>query len=225
MKLTNTLSRGALFLVVIVTIGLLIMAVAAAGAVILDRQADGLWAKRYARAFPLPAARVQGSFVLYRDVLHRWEAVDRFLDMRPIDAPPGQEIRPRTELREEAYEQLIREVYIKSLAKQENFTVPAQVLEANIQALLDQASSTLREVGIASSTVITPPTVEDMNTYLLGAFGWTFDQFRDQVILPALREEGLAQIILTKNGVSSTEWQAQIDRFLQSDKVRRYLKF
>lgn len=213
-----------LITVAVACVGFLV-GVAAVGAQVLQRQSDGPWTKRYLAIIPLPAAVVNGEFVLYRDVLDRWATVDRFLDMRPIEAPEGQVIRPRNELRQEAYEQLIREAYIRSLAEQESFIVPQQVINANIQNLLDQASSTLREVGMSSSTVDISPTTEEMNTYLLATFGWTFDEFRDRVLVPALREDGLSKIAATKGGTTVQEWQASVDAFLKSDKVRRYLRF
>ncbi len=199
--------------------------VVAAGARILQVQSDGLWTKRYVAVIPLPAARVHGEVVLYRDVLDRWETVDRFLEMRPLDTPEGQTVRPRHELRKEAYEQLIREAYIQALAKEESFTVTQQVIDTNVQNLLDQASSTLRETGSVSSTRNTPPTTEEMNAYLMATFGWTFDQFRDRILIPALREDGLSRLYSVKNGTTVQEWQAEVEAFIASDKVRRYLKF
>lgn len=203
----------------------LLVGVAAVGAQILQRQSDGPWTRRYVSVIPLPAARVNGEVVLYRDVLDRWATIDRFLETRPIEPPEGQVIRPRNELRREAYEQLIRETYMHSLAKQESFSVPQQVIDANIQNLLSQASSTLRELGISSSTMDTPPTTGEMDAYLSATFGWTFNQFRDRVLIPALREDGLSKIMVTKTGKTVEEWQAEVDAFLISEKVRRYLRF
>lgn len=225
MAFLNYIPRKVLILSLVIDAMLLTVGIAAFGAQILRQQTSGPWTKRYVALIPLPAARVNGTFLLYRDVLERWETVDRFLEMRVLDAPQGQEVRPRHELRREAYEQLIRETYIQSLAKEESFTVPERVIEGNIHNLLNQASSTLREVGIATSTVNTPPTTEEMNTYLLATFGWTFEQFRDRVLIPALREDGLSQLMVTKTGTTIQEWRASVDTFLASDKVRRYLRF
>lgn len=225
MSFLKLIPRNMLLVAVTMVVVVFLVGVAAVGAHVLQQQSDGPWTKRYLAIVPLPAAHVNGKFVLYRDVLDRWETVDRFLDMRALDTPQGQEIRPRVELRREAYEQLIRETYIESLAKQESFTVPQQVIENNIQHLLSQASSTLHEIGGTSSTLDTPPTTEEMNTYLLATFGWTFDQFRDRVLVPALREDGLSKIVTAKSGKTIEEWQASVDEFLKSDKVRRYLRF
>lgn len=225
MTFLRAIPRAMLRVVVGACLFLFCMGIVGIGAVILNQQSDGVWARRYVAVIPLPAARVNGTFVLYRDVLDRWETIDRFLAARPIDAPNGQEIRPRAALRKEAYEQLIREAYIRSLAKQEAFTVSQRIIDTNIENLLNQASSTIRSLGTASSTVDGAPTIDEMNEYLVTTFGWTFDQFRDRVIVPALREEGVAKILLTKTGSTMEEWQAEVDAFLASKKVRRYLVF
>ena len=224
MSVFQAVPRSLLRVAVGMMVGMVLAAFFATGALILDRQATGPWATRYAETIPLPAARVGKRFVLYRDVMQRWETVDRFLAIEEGRAPAGQVLRTRTELRQEAYEQLIRETHLAALAEEQAFTVPPEVIEANIQHLLAQASTTVGVVeGAAQEASV--PTVQELSDYLLATFGWTFDEFRERILVPALREEGLAQRMMTTNGTALDAWRADVDTFLRSEQVKRYLQF
>lgn len=223
MSVFQAVPRALLRVAVGMMVGVALAVFFATGALILDRQATGPWATRYAELVPLPAARVGKRFVLYRDVVDRWETVDRFLALEEARLVNGQLLRTRTELRQEAYEQLIRETHLAVLAEEQAFTIPPGVIEANVQNLLAQASTTVGVVDGSPQASI--PTVQELSDYLLATFGWTFDEFQARILVPALREEGLAQQMMAAKGTTLEAWRADVDTFLRSEQVKRYLRF
>ncbi len=177
---------------------------------ILQRQSTSRLARRFVGIVPVPAASVDGTWVLYRDVLTRWEDIDRSLAIATPVA--GQQPRSVAELRQEAYEQLIRETYLRRQAEKERFTLSETIVQQNLERVL---------LGGATST---PELLAQATQDLADHVGWTIDTFRDRIIRPATLEEALA-LRAEVTGMTREAWLQQVQTFLGSGSVKRYLKF
>lgn len=182
----------------------------ATSAIILREQSTSVWARRFVRVIPVPAANVEGRFVLYRDLLPHWDAIDSYLKNVPIQNNQGQLLASRQELRQEAYEQLIRQRVIVRHAKEVDFIFDESAVEANMQALLvapDGTTSTREQVAAMIEAEI----------------GWTIDQYRDWLVRPAVFEQGVRETIWATS--TQEEWDARVDSWTKTEGVRRFLKF
>lgn len=177
---------------------------------ILQRQSTSALARRFVGVVPVPAASVGGSWVLYRDVLDRWDDIDHSLAV--ATPPAGQQPRPLAELRQEAYERLIRETYLKREAENERFTLSEAIVQQNLERVL-----------LAGATS-TPELLERVAQDLADHAGWTIDTFRDRIIRPATLEEALA-LRAEVGGMTREAWLQQVQAFLGSGNVKRYLTF
>lgn len=174
---------------------------------ILRSQSTTPFARKFTAMIPVPAARVNGSFLLYREVIARWDTVDTFVKNAPTLAPD--QIIPDLEtLRQQTFEQNIREVYLQAEAKNEKFSLADAALDQNVDRFIARASSTKAE----------------FETYLRENYELSLQQFRDRIIGPATLEQALFQRAAI-GGVTEDVWRTQVKDALKSGKVVRYLRF
>ena len=198
---------GCALALAVVLFGLFVLSLT--GLSLLRTRAQSRFAEMYANVIPLPAARVPGGWVLYRDVLDRWKRVDAFRDrVASLPSPEGQTLRSREELQKEAYEQLIRERFVEVLAEEDHFILTKTYLDTTFESLLlRQTSST--DIGEAIRLFET-------------ATGVASSVYKDTVIRPALLETALkarAEIA----GIMPLDWQKQLEERLHSKDVARFL--
>ncbi len=198
------------FLIALSALAAVLLVIVGISVSILQRQSVSRFARRFVGIVPVPAASVDGHWVLYRDVLARWEDIDRSL--ANATPPAGQQPRPLAELRQEAYEQLIRETYLKDQAGKERFTLSEAVVQQNLERVL-----------LAGATS-TPELLEQAAQELADHVGWSLDTFRDRIIRPATLEEALV-LRAEVTGMSRADWLQQVQAFLGSGSVKRYLRF
>jgi hypothetical protein len=185
----------------------LVLSVAAISVNILRTQSTTSFARGFVRVFPIPAARVNGGLLAYRDVLKRWDTLDSFLK-NPPQLEPGQVIPDRDVLRQQVYEIMIRETYLRRQAEKDSFALSDVNVDQNTEQLIQMSSSTKA----------------DFERNLKEMYGLTLQEFRDTIVRPATLEEGLAKRA-ELNGTSVEDWRKQIKDGLKSDQVKRYLKF
>lgn len=211
-----------------VLVGLLV--VVGLGVLILrERRMDG-WARTYARVLPLPVASIEGEWVLYRDVLPRWDKIEAFYTRQAaLPLPEGQSPptpADRAALQQEVYEQLLRERLLQIRAEQDAFRLSSDVVNAQMDALLARSEAS------ASSTepvVLTPEQLaqkrQEFTEELDRLTGWTYQEYLDWVLHPALLEEGLARRAEIA-GQSLDLWKTSFEAALANpDIVRKYLDF
>lgn len=176
---------------------------------ILRTQNTSSFARTFVRVIPVPAARANGRFVWYRDVIVRWDAADQALATAPPPAPTDDYVLPSRETsHRRAYEQAIRDAYFYAQAEKEDFTVPDAAVQMNIDRLVVQASSTRQEI----------------EQYLQHTMGWSLQEYGERVVRPATLEEALFQRAVAANASTTADlWRAQTALALQGDKVVRYL--
>lgn len=192
---------------VVAVLAVLILSVAAISVSILRSQSTTPFARGFIRVIPVPAARVNGGYLAYSDVVKRWDTLDSFLK-NPPPLEPGQTIPDREILRQQVYEIMIRETYLRRQAEEEKFSLSDANVDQNTQQLIEMSSSTKA----------------DFEENLQKMYGLTLQEFRDTIVRPATLEEGLAKRA-ELNGTSVDEWRQQIKNGLKSEQVKRYLKF
>ena len=179
---------------------------------ILQQQSTSVWTERFVRVVPLPAAFVDGRAVMYRDLLPRWRAIDTYLEGSPEPTDPNLIPRARQALRQEVYEGLIREKVLAREAARQQFVFAESAVEANMERLLtapDGTTSTREQVAAAI----------ELQT------GWTWEQYRDWLVRPAVFEQGFQQFVMTAASSTQAEWDQRVSAWISAERVRRFLRF
>lgn len=221
-RLVGVISVSTILVGLLVVVGMGVM-------ILQERRMDG-WARTYAHLLPLPAASIEGEWVLYRELLPRWEKIDQFYARQAeLPLPEGQTpptAADRVALQQEVYEQLLRERLLRVRAEQDAFSLSSEVVNAQMDALLARSEES------ASSTepvVLTPEQLaqkrQEFTAELDRLTGWTYQEYLDWVLHPALLEEGLARRAEIA-GQSLDLWKTSFDEALANPKVvRKYLDF
>lgn len=227
MKWPNLSSKQRLLLIIVGTVLLLgVLALVLLGRSILQNKRTDSLAKTYSQVFPLTIARVEGESIRYREVLPRWEAIDVFLTKQAAQIPEGATVQSQETLREEAYEHLLRERYLEEKAARDSFVLRDEVIEQQMSALLaradQQASSTTSTVMLTNEEFLQRKSEFSQE---LEKIGWTYEQYVNWVVRPALLETALQQRAEVA-GESAEVWKTQFEADLQSEEhIKRYLKF
>ena len=191
-----------------------ILVLAAVSWSILQRQGTSPAARRFVAVIPVPAARVEGETLLYRDLLPHWDAVETMMAER--SDPPEVAAPIRRQARAEAYDQPIRQAYLRNQAERERVQLPETAVESNLQGLL-----ALQVPGTSSTEPIAPA---DADRFLRETVGWSLEEFRDRIVRPATLEEALARRA-EAGGIARADWARQLEEALHGSAVRRFLRF
>ncbi len=231
MKLPSVTVKQRLGLFAIAGLLLLtVLCVVIAGMNILEHRRMGGWARAYARVLPLPIASIEGEWVLYRDVLPRWDKIETFYARQALSSVQSAQSMPTVEdraaLQKEVYDQLLRERLLARRAEQDAFRLADDVVSSQMDALLARSEET------ASSTepvVLSPDQLaqkrQEFREELDRMTGWTYDEYLAWVLRPALLEEGLARRAEIA-GQSLDMWKADFEQTLADpERVKRYLDF
>jgi len=198
----------ALFVGLIVFIGIL------AGAGLLVYQVYGKidesgTVRTLARVFSLPAARVGSRTVTYDSFLNTRGAVKRFINS---DAGKQANVNmpPESELNKNILERLVRIAIVQEIADSKKITVSDDDVRAVFSDVVKAAASS------------TTPNVAD---YLFKNYGWNEDEFRQQVLRPALLEQKVSVEIAKENQGDAQALENEITARRQKSDVVLYLKF
>lgn len=161
-----------------------------------------------ARAFPIPAAKVGKRVILYRDYLTQRETLKRFL-ASPAAVQQQMNVPLDAALEKNILEKLVTQKAMEELAEQKAVTVNDEELRAYFADVLTAVSSTTPDVGL----------------YLYQNFGWNEEDFRQQVLRPALLEQKLGQQMAVEQNGDAQALAAYLDQRLKKSDVVRYLKF
>ncbi len=171
------------------------------------KQADGSSARIMAKTFALPAAYVGKRSVTYTRFLETRDAVERF-----INSEAGQEVGAtmpsENELGQNIMEQLIRQKMVEEFADQNQVTVSKEEIDQIFEQIVAEAA--------AQNTT-------DIAKYLLDNYGWSEQDFRDNVLKPAVMEQKVSAAMAEGGDMYALE-NALINR-RQSEDVVVYLKF
>ncbi|MDD5438225.1 MAG: SurA N-terminal domain-containing protein [Patescibacteria group bacterium] len=173
------------------------------------KQNDAGVTRLVAKAFNMPAAKVGNATVSYAEFLSVRDAIRKF-----TASEAGKQVEavlpPDKELNQNILERLIRQELTKQLADQKKITVADEDLNTIFQDVVKVAASS---------------TTPDVNQYLLSNYGWNENDFREQVLRPALLEQKLA---ISMAGGDQTKQNAMEDELVAmraKPEVVVYLKF
>jgi len=202
--------RKLVMTVVLIAAGVVVVLGAAVGftyAVYIARS-ENVVVRAIADVLPIPAAKVGTHAILYREYLKTYDTVKTFVNSKaakdqklnvPIDA----------NLAKSTLEKLIYQEALSELAEQKKVTVTDEELRAFFTDVVSAASSTTPDVGV----------------YLLDNFGWNEEDFRQNVLRPALLEQKLGTEMMNENGGDSTALATYMTKRLSDPDVVRYLRF
>lgn len=129
-----------------------------------------------AKILHLPAARVGMRTVAYSDFLSTRDAIVKF-----INSEAGKEVQatmpPDKVLNDNIMERLIRQEMIQEMADQKNLVVSDSDVDAVFSDVVKAAASS---------------TTPDVSQYLRDNYGWSEQDFRQNVLRPALLEQKLS---------------------------------
>lgn len=173
---------------------------------VYTKRGEGPLVRRIARL--LPAARVGPETISYEKFLQTRDTLRIYLNSDA--AKEAQLARPVTaEVEKQALDQLLREAAEKELAKERNVTVPDEDVRASFAQIVLSTSSTIPNVA----------------QYLLDSYKWTEEQFRQNVVRPAILEERLAATFSSSTDEQFAMMEGWLAERLAKPDVKKYLKF
>lgn len=155
----------------------------------------------------IPAAKVGKEYVPYTAYLKHLDALRVFL-AGPYAASSGFSGTLTADLKKQTLDQAIRISMVKQMAAERHFVVT--------NSDVDQAYDEL----IARNTSTTPG---DFHTYLHDSFNWTEQDFKDNVVRPAITEDGLRSQAAKTNDNDPTVFDKDLQDRLDKD-VRLRIK-
>lgn len=163
--------------------------------------------RKLSQALPIPAAKIGSRRLYYRDFLKARDTMRVFIKS---DAAKDQGLNSNMDqtLESNIIEKMLTQAALEELAAKNNVSVSDEELRGNFAEVVAAASSTTPDIGL----------------YLLQNFGWTEEDFRQQILKPAMLEQRLFTI-LQKEDPSEEALRNKIVARLKEGDVVRYLKF
>jgi hypothetical protein len=196
--------------ILFVVLGVLILLsglVAYTAYAVYSKANDNVYTRLVGRA--LPVAKVGSKTVSYYKFLTMRDAINKFINGEAGKAA-GVTAPPENELNKNIVDRLARILVLQELGQQKNVSIS----DDDVRAVFADV------VKVAASS--TTPNVAD---YLYKNYGWNEEDFRQEVLRPALLEQKLAiELAKEKNGDMTALETAITDRLSKSDVVF-YIKF
>jgi len=191
-------------LLVIVLVG----GVVAAGAAMYVGRSDGPIVHAIIRTVPVPAARVGEHTILYSEYLEELDTMRTFLASEAAKEQ-GIEISFDATLEENIYEKLVNAAALEDVAQRYEISVTDVELLGFFDEVAQAASSTQTDIG----------------TYLLETYGWNEEEFRQNVLRPALLEQKISAQLAATDPNNPDALALLISQRLSEDDVKRYVRF
>ncbi len=157
----------------------------------------------------LPAAKVNGDKISYGDVLRTRDTLKTYLNSDAAKAQGfAQELTPDLE-KKATVERLIRDHIVEGLAREKKVELSSADVQAEYEKMILAASSTMPNVG----------------EFLSKSFGWNEDDFRQNVVRPALLENRVAMTYGTSTEEQITKFQVDVQDRMKADSIKIYLKY
>lgn len=167
---------------------------------------DRPWVRTLVNTLPVPAARIRGAVVPYKDYLVQQDAARKFLTSEAATLPTTDGTTlPKTldtQANQAILDQLIRAVAVAQLAQ-----------EASIQ-LTDQDVNRSFDDLVARAGTSTSP--GEIDAYLQDTFGWTSTDFKNRVVRPATLETAVRQDAYADD---DAKFQSALNEKVQQAKV------
>lgn len=159
-------------------------------------------------ALPIPAAKLGDRTIYYRDYVKSRDTLRVFL-ASPAAKEQNLSLTLDAALESNVLEKLIHEAALEELAANRNISVGDEELRAFFADVIASASSTTPDVGL----------------YLLQNFGWNEEDFRQNVLKPALLEQKLGVELANASEGDPNALAIYLEERLQRKDVVRYLRF
>lgn len=172
------------------------------------KHSENVVVRQLSNWLPIPAAKVGDTTLLYRDFLKARVTLKTFLKSEAAkkQGMPGE---LDAALEGNILEKMIAEAALEELAATKNVTVSEEELRAKFADIITAVSSTTPDVGL----------------YLLQNFGWNEEDFRQEVLRPALLEQQLAIIMAGESSDDPNALGVYMEGRMKAADVVRYLKF
>lgn len=170
---------------------------------------DSSIVRSVAGLFGLPAAKIGSKQVTYTRFLMTRDAVKRFVNSE-AGKEVGATMPPDPVLNKNILERLVRQEMIQEIADQKKITVAD-----------DDVKAIFADVVKAAASSTTP----DVSQYLWNNYGWNEDNFRQEVLRPALLEQKLANQLATEKQGDQNALETELTARSSKPDVVYYLKF
>lgn len=154
----------------------LLLVVAGSGIVVYQiyfKAVDSGATRWVARTLNLPAARVGKRTVSYRSYTDTLDAVKKFI-ASDAGKSVGSNMPPESALKQNIMDRLVRQDMVQELADEKNITVSDDDVRKVFADVVRSAASS---------------SIPDVAQYLYQNYGWNEEQFRQNVLRPALLEQ------------------------------------
>lgn len=175
---------------------------------IFVKRSDAGYVRSISSALPIPAARLGSRVVLYRDFLNSRETLKTFL-ASPAAKEQEMNVPFDANLERNALEKLLVQEALEEIAEERQIVVTEEELRQYFTEVLSAASSTTPDVG----------------SFLLQNFGWNEEDFRQQVLRPALLEQKISADLAQEAGAESDALNRRVAARMEQADVVRYLRF
>ncbi len=203
------LSKKMLAIMIAVVAGIVVLgAIVTVMWMIYVKHSDQPFIRGLAKVLPIPAARVGSRTILYRDFLQQRDTLKVFLSS-PAAKQQNLNVPFDENLEKNVLEKLVNQAALEELAEQRHVTVTDEALRQAFTEVVQENASTTPDVGV----------------YLLQNFGWNEEDFRQQVLRPALLEEQLGTQLAAENASDTQALENTIEARLKKSDVVRYLRF
>lgn len=193
----------------VLTAALLILGgVAAVGSAVFIAHSDHAVIRQMSGILPIPAARLGQKTVLYRNFLAERDTMRFFLNSEAAKEQ-GVDTSFDAQAEENLLEKMLQDAALEELAEQKNITVTDEELRAYFADVVAAAASTTGDIG----------------SYLLKNFGWSEEDFRQQVLRPAILEDRLGAELAKEKPDDPDALAIYMSERLQQKDVVRYLRF
>jgi hypothetical protein len=175
---------------------------------IFVKRSDAGYVRSVASVLPIPAGRVGSRVVLYRDFLTSRETLKTFLES-PAAKDQGMSVPFDVNLERNALEKLLVQQVLEEIAEEKRVTVSEEELRQYFSEVLAATSSTTPDVG----------------SYLLQNFGWSEEDFRQEVLKPALLEQKISAALAEESKGDPDALNRLVAARMEKDDVVRYVRF
>jgi hypothetical protein len=175
---------------------------------IFVKRSDAGYIRSVTSVLPIPAARVGSRVVLYREFLSSRETLKTFL-ASPAAKEQGMSVPFDANLERNALEKLLVQRVLEGIAEERHVAVNEEELRQYFSEVLSATSSTTPDVG----------------SYLLQNFGWSEDDFRQNVLKPALLEQKISAALAEEANDDPDALNRMVAQRMERGDVVRYVRF
>ncbi|MCC7357382.1 SurA N-terminal domain-containing protein [Candidatus Uhrbacteria bacterium] len=157
----------------------------------------------------LPAAKIDGEKISYGEVLQTRDTLKTYLKSDAAKAQGfAQDLTPDLE-KKATVERLIRDRIVEGLAREKKIELNGADIQAEYEKMILAASTTMPNVS----------------EFLSKSFGWNEEDFRKNVVRPALLENRVSMTYGTSTEEQIMGFQQDVENRMKSDKIKIYLKY